>query len=237
MLLYKLTDSGGQTRNTQWGVDVTHSANYNSQPVLCTDGVIHAYRTLEQMALFCHSHVGFSRPDVGILWEAESIVCVEDAYKVGCRELTTLHVIPFPSVNLLVYPRFAVLCAVEYYKEHGLSGHFSVNEHRFDGAEFMEWATRFLSTKEHGKDFLNNTVYLHHKMPDFVDNHIAIIKEAVWCAVGALNWKYSLNTGVLPYLNNSEIKSMSTDVSIGAKLTIDQIAKITDQAFDFDYIP
>ena len=115
MKLIKLTDKGNQTRNqTQWGVNVTHELPETESPELCSDTVLHAYKSMNQALLMWPVH-GIDS-DFNI-WEAEGEVVVEDATKVGVYKLTTNQTIQPPEwyANLATRKRgqvkFAILCA------------------------------------------------------------------------------------------------------------------------------
>jgi len=103
-MLYKLTYPDGTTRKgedneTQWGRGVKHTAKGKScwpRRTMCTDQVIHAYRSPE-IAVFANEfHAEIGNP---LCWSAKGRVLVEDGLKVGCRTLTTLETVPLPVLT------------------------------------------------------------------------------------------------------------------------------------------
>jgi len=110
-MLFKLTHQDGTTRKgedneTQWGGGVTHTAkgkpHYPPPPLhrlgrqMCTDEVIHAYRSPE-IAVFANGlHAEIGNP---LCWRARGRVLVEDGLKVGCKTLTTLEIVPLPVLT------------------------------------------------------------------------------------------------------------------------------------------
>lgn len=103
MTLYKLTRpddcTGGTdlgTRKLQWGEGVAHQA-HGPYPVLCSSGVIHAYRHPLVAIMMDPAHVGFG--PTAHLWEVEGEVVDDDGTKVGCRSLTTVRRIELPTLT------------------------------------------------------------------------------------------------------------------------------------------
>jgi hypothetical protein len=98
MQLYKFTHPDYTTRNdTVWGRNVTHKIHPDLRtPQLCTDGVIHAYKSPYQAVIFG----GYHRYEklLRTLWLAEGEVVVEDLSKVGCYEITTIRCIEEPLI-------------------------------------------------------------------------------------------------------------------------------------------
>jgi len=101
-MLYKLTYQDGTTRKgeeneTQWGRGVTHTAKgkktQGAGRALCSDQVIHAYRSPEIAVLANGLHADIASP---LCWSARGRVVAEDGLKVGCRTLTTLEIVPLP---------------------------------------------------------------------------------------------------------------------------------------------
>jgi len=101
-MLYKLTYQDGTTRKgeeneTQWGRSVTHTAKgkkiLGEYRRLCTNQVIHAYRSPEIAAFANGLHADFGDP---LCWSAKGWVVAEDGLKVGCKTLTTLEAVPLP---------------------------------------------------------------------------------------------------------------------------------------------
>ena len=115
MKLIKLTDRENKTKNdTKWGVNVTHEFPETKNPELCSNTVIHAYKSMNQALLMRHVH-GINS-DFNI-WEADGEVVVEDATKVGVFSLTTIQMLQPPewyknnTTRNRVQIKFAILCA------------------------------------------------------------------------------------------------------------------------------
>jgi len=124
-MLYKLTDQKGKTQGwCQWGEGVTHRAKGKGKE-LCTNEVIHAYRSPLLAILLNPLHTQIENP---ILWEAKGRVVADDSLKVGCKQLTTIQKIELPKVTTEQKARFAILCALEVYKDE----------------KFAEWAKAWL---------------------------------------------------------------------------------------------
>jgi hypothetical protein len=136
--LYKLTNENGVTRAgyrnaTQWGIGVTSNADETLPPVLCTEGVIHAYESPELAILMNPIHADLTNPR---LWEAEGkIVAREGQLKVGCRSLTTTKELTLPECTTEIRVRFAILCALKIYEEPG----------------FVKWADEWLRNIDRSK--------------------------------------------------------------------------------------
>lgn len=132
--LYKLTDENGKTRTgavneLQWGTAITHSAA-GAGTQLCSDGVIHAYEHPLIAVLLNPIHAVLNAPR---LWEAEGeIVAREGQFKCGVKTLTTVREIPLPDITLEQRVCFAILCALEVYKEES----------------FVRWAKAWLSGED-----------------------------------------------------------------------------------------
>ncbi len=108
--LYKLTDQNRYTRQwTRWGRNVTHTASGEGDR-LCTDGVIHAYRSPLVAVLMNPAHANFESPR---LWLAVGDVVIDDGTKCGVKTLTTLHPMPLPRISKTQNHAFGVLCALE----------------------------------------------------------------------------------------------------------------------------
>ncbi len=115
MKLYKLTNQEGLTHGkTQWGANITHSVELCDDPELCTSKVLHAYRNINLGLLMNPIYGDIQDP---IIWEAEGDICVEDAGKVGCFQLTTIRKLKMPKWYAEEISRsktqiqFAILCA------------------------------------------------------------------------------------------------------------------------------
>src|SRR5579871_6099726 len=116
MKLYKLTTQDGKTRpgqsnETQWGEGVTHTAKGTGG--LCTDGVIHAYTSPLLAVLLNPSHANIKDP---ILWEAKGKIVKSEPCKCGVKTLTTIRQIPLPEISTEQKIRFAIGCALTFYK-------------------------------------------------------------------------------------------------------------------------
>jgi hypothetical protein len=115
MKLYKLTNSKNQTRGgTKWGKNKRLDLIPCQAPQLCSDQVIHAYKTIPIALLLNPIHGGFKSPN---LWEAEGDIVVEDYGKVGCFNLTTIKRLKKPDWYLnknkkqKIQTFFSILCA------------------------------------------------------------------------------------------------------------------------------
>lgn len=97
--VYKLTDGEYLTCNDmRWGEGVTHTADRSRPPVLCSAGVIHAYRHPLLAAFFSPNHGAAAYYTV--LWEATTPeVVTEGIDKLGCREVTTVGQVPLPVLT------------------------------------------------------------------------------------------------------------------------------------------
>ena len=125
--LYKLTNSKWETRGrTKWGPGVTHGPT-SGKGELCGPGWIHAYTSIELAMMMNSAHANIKDP---VCWEAEGEVGKSDnGLKVGCRTLTTVRIVEPPVVTTEHRVRFAILCAVDVYKE----------------PQFVAWAKSWLS--------------------------------------------------------------------------------------------
>lgn len=125
--LYKLTDQNWETRGrTKWGPGVTHGPT-SGKGELCGPGWIHAYTSIELAMMMNSAHANIKDP---VCWEAEGEVGKSDnGLKVGCRTLTTVRIVEPPVVTTEHRVRFAILCAVDVYKE----------------PQFVAWAKSWLS--------------------------------------------------------------------------------------------
>jgi hypothetical protein len=109
--LYKITDTGDCTRQgTKWGVNVTHK-KYGKDHRLCSDTVLHAYRTKMQALLM--NEVGAYQFPLH-LWKAVGKVVVEGIDKVGCCSLTTLKRLPVPKWAMNDYLATEMVSRVDF---------------------------------------------------------------------------------------------------------------------------
>jgi hypothetical protein len=98
--IYKITKPDSTTKNnTSWGKHITRMADSSKPAKLCTEGVIHGYRSALRASLFNILFTGYSTgwPQ---LWVAEGVIVVEDCVKIGCRGMTTLYQVPFPLISV-----------------------------------------------------------------------------------------------------------------------------------------
>ena len=130
MKVFKLTDSrylsyGG----TQWGEGVTHEARGEGTD-LCSDGVIHVYKTLVGAGMFNCIHANFPNP---VAWatEVEEVV-VNDGLKIGAKRVTTLRVVPLPEIPLEKKIEFGIRVVKKVYPE----------------PEWNQWANDWLTGKD-----------------------------------------------------------------------------------------
>ena len=127
MTIYKLTDQDYQTKGgMQWGENVTHRATGEKGQELCSSGYIHAYTDPNLAVLFNPIHACVKKP---VLWKACGKIYKTDGLKIGCRQLTTLKIIPLPKWETNQRVAFAILCALGVY----------------DDIEFRAWALKWLS--------------------------------------------------------------------------------------------
>ena len=110
--LYKLTDGKGQTYNgTKWKLNKPIKVE-KPHPVLCGDGVLHAYRNLNLGLIL--NQGGFDNPRI---YEAQGEVVVEDWGKCGVFELTLTKRLVKPAwyaseaTRKKVYVAFSISCA------------------------------------------------------------------------------------------------------------------------------
>ena len=116
-ILYKITDSKGQTSGqTQWGGNVTHKTKGRGRK-LCSNEVLHAYRD-PYLAVF-HNPMGGNYGSEMQMWEAKGRVVVDDGMNVGCKSLTTTKRIDVPAMTTEQRVEIAIRCAVRVYKEPG----------------------------------------------------------------------------------------------------------------------
>ena len=130
MTIYKLTDQDYQTKGgMQWGENVTHRATGEKGQELCSSGYIHAYTDPNLAVLFNPIHACVKKP---VLWKACGKIYKTDGLKIGCRQLTTLKIIPLPKWETNQRVAFAILCALGVH----------------DNADFQVWALKWLSGED-----------------------------------------------------------------------------------------
>ena len=129
MKYYKLTDLENKTTNdTIWGENVTHKATGKGEE-LCSPDVIHVYDHPLKAVMFNPFHADFKSYK---LWECRvREVVANDNLKVGVKECTTIRKVEAPVIKTEARIRFAILCALEVYKDK----------------EFEIWANDWLSGK------------------------------------------------------------------------------------------
>lgn len=136
MKVYKLTDKRNQTyNNTQWGPGVTHTATGEGKD-LCTNAVIHFYRTPAIAVLANPIHANFDECN---LWEAEvneGDIVAEDALNGGARSLTTIRQIEAPVITMEQRIKWGILAVEEVYH----------------AKKWNKWAEDWLSGKDRTED-------------------------------------------------------------------------------------
>ena len=130
MKYYKLTDENYQTEGgTKWGEGITHKATSKGEE-LCSTDVIHVYDHPLKAAMFNCIHANFTNP---VLWECKiKKVVANDQLKVGVKQCTTIKRLPLPQITINQRVYFAILCALQVYKEES----------------FVQWAEEWLSGKD-----------------------------------------------------------------------------------------
>jgi hypothetical protein len=135
--LYKLTTEDWLTRKgyhneTKWGLNVTHKAKEKTGG-LCSGQYIHAYTSPELAVLLNPVHANI---DPFVLWECKGQFIVSDkGLKVGCKSLTTLHIIKPPVYSINQRVIFSILCASRVYKDQA----------------FLDWADKFINNVDRTK--------------------------------------------------------------------------------------
>jgi hypothetical protein len=117
MRLYKLTDQNLQTRNGfQWTPGEWQEAPGTGE--LCTSGWLHAYTDPFLAILMNPDHANISKPR---LWLAEGDGNHADGHglKCGVQKLRITTELPISEITTDDCIRFAILCALEVYKETG----------------------------------------------------------------------------------------------------------------------
>ena len=115
MKLYKLTNSYGYTHgDTKWDVGTKLTLPKISNPKLCSNMVIHAYKNINLALLLNPIHANFINP---LVWESKGQICCQDWGKVGCFQLTITKKLNLPAwttdirVRVNVSVLFSILCA------------------------------------------------------------------------------------------------------------------------------
>ena len=113
MICYKLTDKNNMTQNnTLWGEGVEHSKPEMPAPSLCSDSVLHYYRSIPLAFMLNHIHANIDNP---VLWESDADKEVVGDYgKAGCFRLKTVKRVKYNFTNEQIRNirvRFAILCA------------------------------------------------------------------------------------------------------------------------------
>ena len=130
MKYYKLTNENCQTEgSTTWGEGITHKATGKGK-ALCSNDVIHVYDHPLKAAIFNCIHARFTNP---VLWECKiKKVVANDQLKIGVKQCTTIKQIPLPKITTVQRVHFAILCALQVYKEES----------------FVKWANSWLSGED-----------------------------------------------------------------------------------------
>ncbi len=113
MILYKLTDRDGYTRRgvtneLLWAPGVTHEAAEPAEAgtQLCTNQVIHAYRSLE-LGLFMNPiHANIADPRA---WECDGDIVADDSTKAGVKRLTIIRDVQVPDITTEQRVKFGIL--------------------------------------------------------------------------------------------------------------------------------
>lgn len=115
MKLYKLTNQDMFTRNDcRWTIGEKIELPVVPNPQLCSDQVLHSYKSLDLGLLLNPIHADIKNPRC---FEAEGDICVEDYGKAGSPTLVLTKEIPLPQWyqdikwRKTVQIRFAILCA------------------------------------------------------------------------------------------------------------------------------
>jgi len=120
MKAYKLTEQDNTTyyHSMTWKEGITHEVKKKGRR-LCSDQVIHAYRSPELAILMNPAHANINNPK---LWACEvSDPVADDGIKIGVKRCTTIREIEIPIITTVNKMVFAILCAKEVYKEKSWS--------------------------------------------------------------------------------------------------------------------
>ena len=121
---YKLTDEDMRTRGTEWTLNVPLKINKPGNK-LCSNQVYHYYPSPEIASLVYPVHVDFKKPR---LFECEIDKEVAfDGLKGGCKRLTLIKKIELPVYTVEQRVKFAILCALEVYKEESFKAWTTVS--------------------------------------------------------------------------------------------------------------
>jgi hypothetical protein len=133
-IMYKLVTQNFTTmNNTVWEIGVTNKAT-GSGNKMCTDGVLHCYKTPEQAALFNPIHANIKNP---ILMKIEcSTILDTDGLKYCSKEQTPLEILELPKFTLEQRIAFGIKCALFVCKD----------------PSFIKWATAWLDGTDRTKE-------------------------------------------------------------------------------------
>jgi len=134
MIYYKATDPQGRTRGgMDWTVPGTVNEATGRGTELCTDGVLHVYRTPEQAAFMIPVHVlNYTR-----LFEVEvPEIVADDGAKCGCKRATVIREVPMPVLTIEQRVGIAIRVSLLVYSEPG----------------YVRWAEGWLSGKDRSAD-------------------------------------------------------------------------------------
>jgi hypothetical protein len=108
--LYKSTGASGQSYDgTQWGAGVTHEATGPADGPLRSSSWIRVYEHPLVALLLNPIHENLDSPQ---LWVCQGEIGKrEGPLKCGCRKLTTVEVLPLPTITTEQRIRFAIGCA------------------------------------------------------------------------------------------------------------------------------
>jgi hypothetical protein len=129
--LYKLTDADGFTRRgLLWSKGVKHDVyRRRGAPKLCSNTVLHAYRSPLLAALMNPAHANYQSP---LCFTVLGFPVVDDGTKVGCRSLRVTGVFEFPRVSTTARVAFGILSTLRVYSE----------------PNFVAWADGWLSGRD-----------------------------------------------------------------------------------------
>lgn len=125
--MYKLVSQDWTTHGgMKWKIGQTNKATVPGIN-MCTNQVLHCYKSPEQAMLLNPIHANFKNP---ILLEIEcSEIVANDGLKYACKEQTPNKIVPLPQWTIKQKVAFAIKCALLVYR----------------AADFVGWANDWLS--------------------------------------------------------------------------------------------
>lgn len=144
MKAYKLTDPSGKTyEDMLWEIGKTNVAKGKGSR-LCTDAVLHAYRSPLLAAFFNPIHVGFESPR---LFEIScSQVIADDGTKIGTKQQTPVCELPVPHIST----NQRVCAAILIVRPRASMAFNDWAENWLDGSDRSVAAAQYLSKMEIG---------------------------------------------------------------------------------------